>query len=197
MDINQMQGGVPASARLNLSEKTDLLTGRDFWTTQDYSSRGVPSLRFADGPSGLRIEAGDGTRSEMGNTLPATCFPSLAALASSWDRRLLNAVGAALGEEAAASGVNVLLGPGVNIKRNPLCGRNFEYFSEDEYLAGSLAAQYIRGVQGTGVAACVKHFAANNCATCLDSVSPTNTRIHRNCLLLQQKPMDWVNDFRS
>ena len=100
-----MQGGVPASARLNLSEKTDLLTGRDFWTTQDYSSRGVPSLRFADGPSGLRIEAGDGTRSEMGNTLPATCFPSLAALASSWDRRLLNAVGTALGEEAAASGV--------------------------------------------------------------------------------------------
>ena len=157
-----MQGGVPASARLNLSEKTDLLTGRDFWTTQDYSSRGVPSLRFADGPSGLRIEAGDGTRSEMGNTLPATCFPSLAALASSWDRRLLNAVGTALGEEAAASGVNVLLGPGVNIKRNPLCGRNFEYYSEDEYLAGSLAAQYIRGVQSTGVAACVKHFAANN-----------------------------------
>ena len=161
MNTNEPRGVTLPSLRLNLNEKTALLSGRDFWTTQDYSSRGVPSVRFADGPSGLRIEAGNGNRSEMENTLPATGFPSLSALACSWDGGLVYAVGTALGEEAASAGVNVLLGPGVNLKRNPLCGRNFEYFSEDEYLAGSLAAQYIQGVQSTGTAACVKHFAVN------------------------------------
>ncbi len=169
-DEKKVQGGAPSAPseeelavkNLSLAQKLKLLTGKDFWTTQDYSEEGIPSVRFSDGPHGLRAQAGASDNFGLENSVPATCFPCLSALASSWDRRLLRETGARLGEEAASLGVNVLLGPGVNIKRNPLCGRNFEYLSEEPYLAGELAANYIRGVQGTGVACCVKHFACNN-----------------------------------
>lgn len=169
-DEKKVQGGAPSAPseeelavkNLSLAQKLKLVTGKDFWTTQDYLEEGIPSVRFSDGPHGLRAQAGASDNFGLENSVPATCFPCLSALASSWDRRLLRETGARLGEEAATLGVNVLLGPGVNIKRNPLCGRNFEYLSEEPYLAGELAANYIRGVQGTGVACCVKHFACNN-----------------------------------
>lgn len=151
-----------AVKRLDTDKKTALLTGRDFWTTQDYSSCGIPPLRFSDGPHGLRVQAGDADNFGLLSSLPATCFPCLSAIACSWDAAIARELGEKLGEEAASFGVNVLLGPGVNLKRDPLCGRNFEYFSEDEDLAGVLAAEYIKGVQSRGVAACVKHFACNN-----------------------------------
>ena len=161
MNTNEPRGVTLPSLRLNLNEKTALLSGRDFWTTQDYSSRGVPSVRFADGPSGLRIEAGNGNRSEMekypsrnGLSL-ALCAGLLVGRRTCVRRRHSPRRGGGLRRRKRTAG------PGVNLKRNPLCGRNFEYFSEDEYLAGSLAAQYIQGVQSTGTAACVKHFAVN------------------------------------
>ena len=139
-----------------------MLTGRDFWHSCADEEEGIPSVCFSDGPHGLRVQAGEADNFGLERSLPATCFPTLAALASSWDRGLLCGAGRRLGEEAASFGVNVLLGPGVNIKRNPLCGRNFEYLSEEPYLAGELAAEYVRGVQGVGAAACVKHFACNS-----------------------------------
>lgn len=123
---------------------------------------GIPSVRFSDGPHGLRTQVGAADNFGLSGAMPATCFPCLVAVGSSWDKSLARAMGERLGEEARAFGVNVLLGPGVNIKRNPLCGRNFEYLSEDAFLAGGLAAEYIKGVQSNGVSACVKHFACNN-----------------------------------
>ncbi len=160
--MERKNGGLSPAEKLELNKKVALLTGRDFWTTQDYSDFGIPSVRFSDGPNGLRVQAGSGDNFGLENSLPATCFPCSCLTACSWDRELLFALGQRLGREAAWFKVDVLLGPGVNIKRNPLCGRNFEYFSEDPYLAGELAAQYIRGVQSVGVSCCVKHFAVNN-----------------------------------
>ena len=160
--MNKNDGAAEAAEKLSLQRKAQLVTGRDFWTTQDYSDIGIPPIRFSDGPHGLRVQEGAADNLGIGGSLPATCFPCACAVASSWDRQLARALGLRLGKEAAYFGVDVLLGPGVNIKRNPLCGRNFEYFSEDPYLAGEIASQYILGVQGTGTAACVKHFAANN-----------------------------------
>ncbi len=148
----------------NLTEKKlALLTGRDFWNSNACEELGIPSLRFSDGPHGLRVQA-EKASDNLGleGAMPATCFPTLAALGCSWDTELARGMGERLGEEAAGFGVNVLLGPGVNLKRNPLCGRNFEYLSEDELLAGMLAAEYICGVQSKGVACCVKHFACNS-----------------------------------
>lgn len=149
-------------AAMTLEEKALLVSGKDFWQTQELDSHGVESMFFADGPSGLRKQAAAADHLGLNVGLPATCFPSSATLANSWNEKLLEEVGTALGEEAAALGVNVLLGPGVNLKRDPRCGRNFEYYSEDPYLAGKCAAAAIRGIQSAGVSACVKHFAANS-----------------------------------
>ena len=147
---------------LTVRQKADLLTGKDFWQTKDYPELGVPSLFLSDGPHGIRKQAAAADHLGLNASIPATCFPTAAAMANSWNEELGEKMGEALGEEAASQKVNVLLGPGTNMKRNPRCGRNFEYFSEDPYLAGKMAASYIRGIQSKGTSACVKHFAANN-----------------------------------
>src|SRR6185436_124643 len=145
-------------AQMTLEEKASLCSGRDFWTTKPIERLGLGSICLTDGPHGVRKAAG----TDFTNSAPATCFPTASALACSWDEALLREVGQALGREAQALDVQVLLGPGLNMKRSPLCGRNFEYFSEDPTLAGRLAAAHVQGVQGQGVGACLKHFAANN-----------------------------------
>lgn len=150
------------AAELSLDEKTALLSGQDFWTTKPSEQAGIPSLVLSDGPHGLRRQRQEADHLGLYNSEPATCFPPAVALASSWDPELVGRVGEALGREARALGVDVLLGPGVNIKRSPLCGRNFEYFSEDPLLSGVLGAAHVTGVQSQGVGASVKHFAANN-----------------------------------
>lgn len=149
-------------AKMTLEEKASLMSGKDFWQSQEIEHLGINSIFFADGPHGIRRQAvaADKLGLNLGN--PATCFPTAATVANSWNAELGEKVGEYLGEEAIAQEVNVLLGPGVNMKRNPLCGRNFEYFSEDPYLAGKMAASYIRGIQSYGISACVKHFAVNN-----------------------------------
>ncbi len=147
---------------LTLLEKAALLTGKSVWETRDLPRHGVRSLWLADGPHGVRKQTGSADHLGLAESLPATCFPTAAAVANTWDPALAEEVGRALGAEAAAQDVDVLLGPGLNIKRSPLGGRNFEYFSEDPLLAGRLAAAYVRGIQSQGVAACPKHFAANS-----------------------------------
>ncbi len=148
--------------KLTLEEKAALMSGRDFWSTTEYEKYGVPSIFLADGPHGIRKQAAASDHLGLNASIPATCFPTAATMANSWNEELGEKMGELLGEEAASQGVNVLLGPGMNVKRNPLCGRNFEYFSEDPYLAGKMAASYVRGIQSKGVSACVKHFAVNN-----------------------------------
>ncbi len=148
--------------RMTPEEKAAFLSGRNEWETWGFARAGVPSIFMSDGPSGVRKQAGEGDHLGINPSVPATCFPSSAAVANSWDPELAEAVGEGLGAEAAAEDVNVLLGPGVNIKRNPLCGRNFEYFSEDPYLAGKMAAAEVRGIQKNGSSACLKHFAVNS-----------------------------------
>ena len=147
---------------MTLEEKAALLQGKTMWTTWSVPRLGIPSIFLSDGPHGLRKQAGAADNLGLNESVPATCFPTAAAMANSWDTDLGEKLGQYLGVEAAANDVNILLGPGLNIKRSPLCGRNFEYFSEDPYLAGKMAAAYIRGIQSKGVAACPKHFAANS-----------------------------------
>ena len=147
---------------LTLQEKVDLLDGADFWQTQAVERLGVGSVFLADGPHGVRRQSGSADHLGINGSDAATCFPPAAGLASSWDEGLLRRVGEALGQEARALGVGVLLGPGVNMKRTPLCGRNFEYLSEDPFLAGRLGAAMVHGVQSQGVGTSLKHFAANN-----------------------------------
>ncbi len=147
---------------LSLEEKAKLTTGKNFWESTGFPSKGVPSIFFSDGPHGIRKQALAADHLGLNESLKATCFPTAVTMASSWDVSLGERMGIALGEEALAQKVNVLLGPGMNIKRNPLCGRNFEYFSEDPYLAGKMAASYVRGIQSNGISACLKHFACNN-----------------------------------
>jgi len=142
-------------AKMTPEEKAALLCGASFWETNGIERLGVPSIFMADGPYGVRKITGDGTA-------PAVCFPTPGLAACSWDKALLGRMGAALGDATRALDVDVLLGPGVNIKRSPLCGRNFEYFSEDPYLSGVLGAAYIEGVQGRGVGVALKHYAVNN-----------------------------------
>ena len=149
-------------SRLTLEEKCYLLSGKDFWQTRSVKAKGVPNMTLSDGPHGIRKQEGAGDQLGLNGSLPATCFPTAATIANSWDPELGEEIGRYLGEEAASQDVCVLLGPGLNIKRSPLCGRNFEYFCEDPYLAGKMAAGYIRGIQANGVSACPKHFAANN-----------------------------------
>ena len=149
-------------ARMTIEQKCALLSGAGEFTTRAYPELGIPELRFSDGPNGLRKQAGASDHLGLNPSEPATCFPTACTMANSWDPVLAQREGAAMGEEAAAQGVNVLLGPGLNIKRNPLCGRNFEYYSEDPLLAGRMAAACVRGIQSRGVAACPKHFAVNS-----------------------------------
>ena len=149
-------------SRLTRREKLRLISGADFWTTTGFPAFGVPSIMLADGPHGLRKQLGATDHIGLAASAPATCFPTASALGSTWDVALLEEIGAAVGREAQAEDVGVLLGPGLNIKRHPGGGRNFEYLSEDPLLSGRLAGALVRGVQSQGVSACVKHFAVNN-----------------------------------
>lgn len=149
-------------SKMTLEQKASMMSGQDTWRTKDYKEYGIPAMFLSDGPHGLRKQAGAGDHLGLNASLPATCFLTAATMANSWDENLGEQLGECLGEEAAALGVNMVLGPGLNMKRSPLCGRNFEYFAEDPYLAGKMAAAYIRGIQSKGVAACPKHFAANS-----------------------------------
>ena len=149
-------------SKLTLEEKAALLQGFTTWTTMAIEHADIPEIFLSDGPHGLRKQAGAADHLGLNASIPATCFPTAATMANTWNTELGEKLGAALGEEAAANDVHVLLGPGLNIKRSPLCGRNFEYFSEDPYLAGKMAAAYIKGIQSKGVAACPKHFAVNS-----------------------------------
>ena len=145
-----------------LAEKALLTTGADYWSTRAVAGLGLRAIRTADGPHGLRVQDDDNPdHLGLGRSRPATCFPPAVTLASSWDPELVRSIGAALGSEARAQGVDVVLGPGMEIKRSPLCGRNFEYYSEDPLLTGRLASAMVEGIQSRGVAACLKHFAAN------------------------------------
>ena len=148
--------------KMTLEEKAAILGGKGEWQTWDIPRLNIPSMFCSDGPHGIRKQAGAGDHLGLNASLPATCFPTAATIANSWDVELGESLGGALGEEAMAEDVNVLLGPGLNIKRSPLCGRNFEYFSEDPYLAGKMAASYVRGIQAKGVYSCPKHFAVNS-----------------------------------
>ncbi|WP_223587143.1 glycoside hydrolase family 3 C-terminal domain-containing protein [Microbacterium sp. OVT16B] len=151
----------PASD-LTLEEKASLTSGADFWTTKAIDRAGIPSIMMTDGPHGLRKQAGGTDHLGLASSVPATCFPPAVGIGSSWDPELIERVGAAIGVEAAIEDVAVVLGPGINIKRSPLCGRNFEYFSEDPIVSGVLGAASVRGVQSQGVGTSLKHFAANN-----------------------------------
>ena len=148
--------------KLNLEQKCALLSGDTVFTTRGYKNAGVPSITLSDGPNGVRKQAGAADHLGLNPSVPATCFPTAATVACSWDPALGEEIGRAMGEEAAAQEVAVLLGPGLNTKRSPLCGRNFEYFSEDPYLSGKMAAAYVRGIQAEGISACPKHFAVNS-----------------------------------
>ncbi len=148
--------------KMTIEEKAAILSGKTVWETRNVDRLGIPSIFCSDGPHGIRKQAGEGDHLGLNESIPATCFPTAATIANSWDESLGEEIGKALGEEANVQNVNVLLGPGLNIKRSPLCGRNFEYFSEDPYLAGKMAASYVRGIQSQGVSACPKHFAVNS-----------------------------------
>lgn len=149
-------------AQMTLEEKCSLLSGQDFWHTQAIERLGLPAIMVSDGPHGLRRQADEGDHLGLLASVPATCFPSGVGLGSSWDRALIAEVGSLIGAEAQAQGVSVVLGPACNIKRSPLCGRNFEYLSEDPYLSSQMAKSYIQGVQSQGVGTSIKHFCANN-----------------------------------
>ena len=149
-------------ASLTLEEKASLTSGADFWRTKSVPGAEVPAMLLTDGPHGVRRQAGGDDHVGLNDSVPATCFPPAVALGSTWDPELLGRIGEALGEEAKAGGVSVLLGPGINIKRSPLGGRNFEYVSEDPVLTGELGAALVRGIQSQGVGASLKHFAVNN-----------------------------------
>ena len=148
--------------QMTLADKITLCSGANFWETKKYETYGIPALFMCDGPHGLRKQENAADMLGVNNSRPATCFPAEVTTAGSWDPVLLEQIGAAIGEEAKEQGVGLVLGPGANLKRNPLCGRNFEYFSEDPYLAGKLAAGFIRGVEAQGIGTSLKHFAANS-----------------------------------
>ncbi|KMN40733.1 glycoside hydrolase family 3 C-terminal domain-containing protein [Bacillus sp. LK2] len=149
-------------SQMTLEEKASLCSGLDFWNTKGIERLNIPSIMVTDGPHGLRKQAEGEDHLGIYNSIPSTCFPSAVGLASTWNKELIKQVGVALGEECQAENVGVLLGPGANIKRSPLCGRNFEYFSEDPYLSSQMAANHVKGVQSQGIGTSLKHFAANN-----------------------------------
>lgn len=148
--------------KLNLEQKASLLSGSDFWHLQGIPEHDIPPIKVSDGPHGLRTQTDEVDHLGMAQSVPATCFPTAATMACSWDTALLRTVGEYIADEARQAGVSVVLGPGINIKRHPLCGRNFEYFSEDPVISGDLAASFIEGVQSKGVGTSLKHFAVNN-----------------------------------
>ena len=149
-------------AKMTVEEKAAILSGVSEWESREIKRLGIPAAFFSDGPHGVRKQEGEGDHLGLNASVPATCFPTAATIANSWDESLGEEIGKALGEEASALGVDVLLGPGLNIKRSPLCGRNFEYFSEDPYLTGVCACEITKGVQNSRpVIVCPKHFAAN------------------------------------
>lgn len=158
MDVKQIV------SQMTLEEKAVMCSGADFWHTEKNDRLGIPASMVSDGPHGLRKQPNESNGDHLGlnDAIEAVCFPAACATASSFDRELLRDMGVTLGKECQAEGVSVLLGPAVNIKRSPLCGRNFEYLSEDPYLAGELAASYVNGVQSQNVGTSIKHFAANN-----------------------------------
>lgn len=159
---DRQSAGHSRARELTLEERVQLLAGESHWKTHAAPSADIPSLFLSDGPHGLRKQEGAQDCMGIAESRPATCFPTASALACSFDPELVERVGAAIGEEARRQGVDVVLGPGVNIKRHPLCGRNFEYFSEDPVVSGELGAAMVRGIQSRGVGACLKHFAANS-----------------------------------
>jgi beta-glucosidase len=149
-------------SELTLEEKASLCLGSDFWHTAPVGRLGIPAIMVSDGPHGLRAQLGEADHVGLMGSAPATCFPTASALGSSWNPDLFRAVGEALSREAKKLGVSVVLGPGINMKRSPLCGRNFEYVSEDPWLAGELATAMVQGTQSRGVGTSLKHYAANN-----------------------------------
>ena len=149
-------------SQMTLEEKAGLCSGADFWHLKGIARLGIPSIMVTDGPHGLRKQAGAADHVGLNESVPATCFPTASALAATWNRDLIRQVGVALGEECRQEKVGVILGPGANIKRSPLCGRNFEYFSEDPYLTGEIARSHIAGVQSQGIGTSLKHYATNN-----------------------------------
>ncbi len=151
-----------SASDLTLEEKASLTSGADFWTTKAIDRLGIPSVMMTDGPHGLRKQSGSTDHLGLASSVPATCFPPAVGIGSSFDPEIIERVGAAIGVEAAIENVAVVLGPGINIKRSPLCGRNFEYFSEDPIVSGILGAASVRGIQSKGVGTSLKHFAANN-----------------------------------
>lgn len=148
--------------KMTLEDKTALCSGANFWETKKYEKYGIPSMFMCDGPHGLRKQEDTADMLGVNESRKATCFPAEVTTAASWDPELLEEIGSAIGGEAIDQGIGLMLGPGANLKRNPLCGRNFEYFSEDPYLAGKLAAGFIKGAEAKGVGMCLKHFAVNS-----------------------------------
>lgn len=157
--------------KMTLEEKASLLSGKDMWHFKGIERLGIPEIMVSDGPHGLRTQKDSGVSTQMNVSVDSTCFPLACSTACSWDRELIKEIGKRIGEEAQKEGVQVVLGPGVNIKRSPLCGRNFEYFSEDPLLSGELGAAFVDGVQSQGVGTSVKHFAVNNQETYRMSVN--------------------------
>ncbi|MFZ2758758.1 MAG: glycoside hydrolase family 3 N-terminal domain-containing protein, partial [Gemmiger qucibialis] len=149
-------------SKMTLEDKISLCNGADFWHSKAMAQYGIPAVTMSDGPHGVRCQKNGADMLGVNESEPATCFPTAVTSGATWDAELLKAEGQAIGEEGLSYGVDVVLGPGVNIKRNPLCGRNFEYFSEDPYLSGKMAASYVRGIQSNGISACPKHFAVNS-----------------------------------
>ena len=148
--------------KMTLEEKAKITVGKDYWNSKDFENLGIPSITMSDGPNGLRIQRENGDNLGVNESEISICFPTGATLANSWDKDLAYLYGKTLGEEAECENINIILGPAINIKRNPLCGRNFEYFSEDPYLTSIMGTEYVKGVQESNVGVCVKHFAVNN-----------------------------------
>ena len=166
--------------QMSLEEKALMMSGKNTWETVDFEKYGIPSMAMSDGPHGLRRQAGAGDHLGLNASLPATCFPTAASVANSWDETLGEEIGTALAEEAVTMDVNVILGPGLNIKRSPLCGRNFEYFSEDPLLTGKFAAAITKGVQkNRGCYVTLKHFCCNNQE---DNRNKTNANVNERAL---------------
>lgn len=148
--------------KMSLEEKAELCVGADYWSSKSFEEYGIPKIRMSDGPHGLRVQRTKADNLGINESEVSTCFPASSTLGNSWNKEMAYQLGKALGEEARQEEVNIVLGPAVNIKRSPLCGRNFEYFSEDPYLTGILGTEYVKGLQDQNVGACVKHFAVNN-----------------------------------
>ncbi|MFT4219716.1 MAG: glycoside hydrolase family 3 C-terminal domain-containing protein [Microbacterium sp.] len=157
-----MTDGIPELSELTLEEKAALTSGLDFWTTKPIERVGIPSIMMTDGPHGLRKQGGASDHLGLADSIPATCFPPAVGLSATFDAELAERIGAAIGTEAAIENVAIALGPGVNIKRTPLCGRNFEYMSEDPIVSGVMGSGLVRGIESKGVGSSLKHFAANN-----------------------------------